>query len=50
MWKSTCKLSKHKLNTKNICDYLNKTEDKEMVSYALENSEYYYDGLPKITI
>lgn len=33
--------------TKNICDYLNKTEDKEMVSYALENSEYYYDGLNK---
>ena len=30
-----------------IYDYLNKTEDKEMVSYALENSEYYYDGLNK---
>lgn len=33
--------------TKNICDYLNKTEDKEMISYALENSEYYYVGLNK---
>ena len=28
--------------TKNVCEYLNKTKDKEMISYALENSEYYY--------
>ena len=33
--------------TKNVCEYLNKTKDKEMISYALENSEYYYDGLSK---
>ena len=33
--------------TKNVCEYLNKTKDKEMISYALENSAYYYDGLSK---
>ena len=47
MWKNQRKLHELKLNNKNVCEYLNKTKDKEMISYALENSEYYYDGLSK---